>query len=219
MHLTQLNRFKAAGIHFGISLAIFIALVIMVFTVWYPGILSKVDTGWHRALLLIAGVDLVLGPLLTLIVFNPAKKSLRFDLAVIAIAQLSALVAGLYTVHTTRPLALYTALPAAGFDTLYAHQVNPETRAFLSHSDNKLFYYAPDNNFTPFGAASLEQITPADLHSTTAAEFAAFMKQSTPDGLLEKDGAYTIPQGQSGKNLVLLEKNGQLREIQIATGD
>ena len=216
MHLASVNRFQAAGIHFGISFAIFIALVIMVFTVWYPGILSQVDTGWHRALLLIAGVDLVLGPLLTLIVFNPAKKSLKFDLSVIAIAQLSALVAGLYTVHTTRPLALYTALPAAGFDTLYAHQVNPEMRAFLGHSDNKIFYYAPDGQFIPFGPASLEQLKPSELHPTIAPEFAAFMQQSTPDGLLEKDGAYTIPQGKGGRNQIMLEKNGQLRSIQIA---
>jgi hypothetical protein len=216
MLISRLNRFQAAGIHFGISFGIFLVCLVLVFTVWYPGILSQVDDGWHRALLLIAGVDLVLGPLLTLIVFNPAKKSLKFDLSVIAIAQLAALIAGLYTVHTTRPLALYTALPPAGFDTLYANQVNAETRAFLQASANKLYYYAPDGNFDPFGPATLEQIQPADLHVTTNSGFADFMHKSTPEGMLDKDGAYAIHQGAKQQNTLLIEKDGTLRSIETA---
>jgi hypothetical protein len=31
--------------------------------------------------MILLGVDVVLGPLITLIIFNPKKKSLRFDLA------------------------------------------------------------------------------------------------------------------------------------------
>jgi hypothetical protein len=38
------------------------------------------------ALLLVPGVDVVLGPIIVLIVFNPAKKYLRLDLAIIAVA-------------------------------------------------------------------------------------------------------------------------------------
>jgi hypothetical protein len=216
MIITRLNRFQAAGIHFGISFGIFLVCLVLVFTVWYPGILSQVDDGWHRALLLIAGVDLVLGPLLTLIVFNPAKKSLKFDLSVIAVTQLAALIAGLYTVHTTRPLALYTALPAAGFDTLYANQVNAETRAFLQASANKLYYYAPDGNLNPFGPKTPDQIKPADLHATTNSGFADFMHKSTPEGMLDKDGAYAIGQGPTRQNTLLIEKDGTLRSIQTA---
>jgi hypothetical protein len=216
MLITRLSRFQAAGIHFGISFGIFLICLALVFTVWYPGILSQVDDGWHRALLLIAGVDLVLGPLLTLIIFNPAKKSLKFDLSVIVIIQLAALVAGLYTVHTTRPLALYTALPPAGFDTLYANQVNAETRNFLQSSANKLYYYAPDGNINPFELAAINQIKPTELHATTDSGFAEFMQKSTPEGMLDKDGAYAIHQGAKQQNTLLIEKDGTLRSIETA---
>ena len=51
--------------------------------VWYPQPYFAAMGGATLILLLI-GVDVVIGPLITLIVFDPKKKSLRFDLAVIA---------------------------------------------------------------------------------------------------------------------------------------
>ena len=45
-------------------------------------------------ILLMIGVDVVIGPLLTLIVFDPKKKHLKFDLVVIAALQLAALAYG-----------------------------------------------------------------------------------------------------------------------------
>jgi hypothetical protein len=53
--------------------------------------------------LLILVVDTSLGPLITLIIFNPKKKSLEFDLAVIAMLQLCALIYGVHTVFIARP--------------------------------------------------------------------------------------------------------------------
>jgi hypothetical protein len=49
------------------------------------------------------GVDLVLGPLLTLILFKPGKWGLKFDLCVIALLQLAALIYGLTTIYSERP--------------------------------------------------------------------------------------------------------------------
>ena len=54
-------------------------------------------------MLILIGVDVVLGPLLTLVVFNPAKKSLRIDLAVIAALQVAALVYGISVIAQARP--------------------------------------------------------------------------------------------------------------------
>lgn len=48
--------------------------------------------------LILLAVDVCLGPLLTLVVYKPAKKTLVFDLTVIALLQLSALGYGLYAV-------------------------------------------------------------------------------------------------------------------------
>jgi hypothetical protein len=62
----------------------------LMLAVWYPQHYFAAMGGTTLILLLI-GVDVVIGPLITLIVFDPKKKSLRFDLAVIAVLQLGAL--------------------------------------------------------------------------------------------------------------------------------
>ena len=53
-------------------------------------------------------VGLVLGPALTLIVFNHLKqrKEILFDLSIIAVIQITALIWGGFTVYTQRPIAL-----------------------------------------------------------------------------------------------------------------
>ena len=60
-----MSRFSAFSIHFGISLLIFAALSAVILLVWYPGYFFELDGGWE-GLRIIIGVDLVLGPLLTL---------------------------------------------------------------------------------------------------------------------------------------------------------
>jgi hypothetical protein len=149
MHLAGMNRYQAFGIHFGISLLIFIGLVGMVLFIWYPGILKEVDESWKQALIMIAGVDLVLGPLLTLIVFNPIKKSLKMDLSVIAVAQIAALIAGTYTVHQARPVALYVSFPPAGFEILTANTLTTETQLFLSETEHPFYYYSGSDLLGP----------------------------------------------------------------------
>ena len=53
---------------------------------------------------IIIAVDLVLGPLLTLIVFKAGKPGLKFDLAVIGLFQSVCLIAGTWVVYQERPL-------------------------------------------------------------------------------------------------------------------
>jgi len=84
--LTSLNRFQAAGIHLAISVVVAAAVLAALLLVWYPQPYFRLAGGAGLMMILI-GVDVVIGPLLTLVVFNPAKKSLRLDLAVIAQAR------------------------------------------------------------------------------------------------------------------------------------
>lgn len=97
-----ISRFKASGIHLLISGLIAAAVVIVMLTLWYPEPYFEV-AGAKHLLLLIAGVDVVIGPLITLVIFDTKKKSLKFDLAVVAILQLAALGFGLYTMFQARP--------------------------------------------------------------------------------------------------------------------
>ena len=74
---------------------------------WYPGVLFEAEGGWS-GIKLMAAIQLVLGPSLTLIVFNhtKAKKEIVFDLSVIAIVQISALIWGGLQVYSVRPVAM-----------------------------------------------------------------------------------------------------------------
>jgi hypothetical protein len=101
------ERFKAAGIHLGLSAVIFAVALYLILVEWYPGFHFGVDGGW-RGVQIMAGVDLVLGPTLTLIIFNPfkARRLIVFDLSCIAAAQLAALAWGFYAVHSQRPVAV-----------------------------------------------------------------------------------------------------------------
>ncbi len=99
------SRWTAFAIHLALSAAIFVVLAAIIIFFWYPGFLFQTDGGW-QGIRLIAGIDLVLGPLLTLIVYNKGKKSLKADLSVIAAIQFSALFAGTYLVYQERPIAV-----------------------------------------------------------------------------------------------------------------
>ena len=103
----RMSRRKAAGIHLGLSLLLAAFAALLVFVVWYPYPYRAISGG-SQLFLLVVAVDVVMGPLLTLTVFNPQKplKELRVDLALIAMLQLAALGYGLWTVAVARPVHL-----------------------------------------------------------------------------------------------------------------
>ncbi len=109
-----MNRWKASGLHFLISLVIFCVLLAIILVVWYPGLLFELNGGWE-GLRIVIGVDLVLGPLLTLIVFKVGKPSLKFDLAAIAVFQAVCLLGGVWVVYQERPVVL-----VFEFDSIYS---------------------------------------------------------------------------------------------------
>ena len=97
------SRWEAFGIHLLLSSLVLLAVAAVVIFFWYPGEFGKL--GGLFGLKIITGVDVVLGPLLTLIVFNKAKKNLKWDLTAIGFIQLSALGYGLWAVELGRPIA------------------------------------------------------------------------------------------------------------------
>jgi len=126
MKLTSLNRWKAAGIHLGLSALIASTVVAIMLLVWYPPPYFDVMGGLGLMKILV-GVDVTLGPLLTLIIFNPEKKSLKFDLSVIAALQIGALAYGVWVMFEARPV--YAAFAMDRFDVVSANQLEPEDLA------------------------------------------------------------------------------------------
>lgn len=89
--------------HLLISSIIALASLYLVFYVWYPSPFD-IALGVGHIILIMLAIDVTLGPLLTLILAKEGKKNLKFDLAIIAIIQLSALFYGLYSVEKGRPV-------------------------------------------------------------------------------------------------------------------
>ena len=96
-------RLRAAGIHLGLSSVAAAVIVACVLWLWYPGALASVH-GVHTMLILLLGVDLVLGPALTFLVFDRRKKSLPMDLAIIVTLQIIAMAYGVHVIQQGRPI-------------------------------------------------------------------------------------------------------------------
>ncbi len=100
-------KFKATAIHLALSGVIFAILLYLILFHWYPGPWFAIDGGWQGVRIVIF-VDMVLGPALTFMVFNPNKTrlALGIDFGFIAVVQTCALIWGIYAVHSQRPLAI-----------------------------------------------------------------------------------------------------------------
>lgn len=104
-----------------IAAAVFVLMLLL----WYkPPLFSAV--GGQQVLLILLGVDVSLGPLITLIIFDPQKsrKALTFDLAVICILQISALIYGVNVVFQARPA--FIVFSKNSFDLVTANMLSKE---------------------------------------------------------------------------------------------
>ncbi|MEZ0469288.1 hypothetical protein [Luteimonas salinilitoris] len=121
-----MNRWKASASHFGLSLLVIGGIAITAFLLWYPYALYRVAS-LDRILLVMLGIDLTAGPLLTLILYRPGKRGLKFDLAVVAIAQLAFLAYGLHTLWSSRPVFL-VGTPET-FTVVFANEIDDQDLA------------------------------------------------------------------------------------------
>lgn len=97
-------KFSAAAKHGLVTLLVAAATYMLVFHIWYPDIFSRLMPG-AKLFLLVLGVEVALGPCMSLIIFNPtkSKRELIIDYTVIGIIQLSALIYGVLSVVDSRP--------------------------------------------------------------------------------------------------------------------
>lgn len=102
-----MNRYKAAAVHLAISAALATAVISLLYFLWFPQPYF-IAAGATRLVVILMGVDVGIGPLLTLIVVSPkkSKRLLKLDLLVIATLQFSALVYGVHIIAQSRPVFL-----------------------------------------------------------------------------------------------------------------
>jgi hypothetical protein len=106
-HTLFAKRLKAAAVHLGISLCVALLAAVVVIGIWYPWPF-RIVSGGQELFFLVVTVDVILGPLLTLAVFNvqKSKRELATDLSIIGAIQLAALAYGLYTAAIARPVVI-----------------------------------------------------------------------------------------------------------------
>lgn len=130
-------------VHLAASGVIFILLSALIYFSLYPGVLFTTDGG-VQGIKIIAGIDLVIGPLLTLIIFNPKKEKLKQDLTIILTLQIGLLIAGMYLVYHSRPIAVIFSdgkYHTMSKDSFAMHQL--DYRTIATHPFQPTYYIIP----------------------------------------------------------------------------
>lgn len=96
------NRFKIFLSHLCISCLIALLVIGLVFFIWYPSPLASA-VGVIQIFLMLLVIDVIVGPLLGWLVYKEGKKTLKFDLTVIIVIQITALCYGVYSIEQGRP--------------------------------------------------------------------------------------------------------------------
>ncbi len=141
-----MNKIKAAGLHFTLSLLVIGGFIVFLNYFWYQNLVRV--TGVVEPLKLLVLIDVVLGPLLTFIVYKKGKRTLKFDLAVIVLMQLSAFVYGAYTIYQGKPSWLV--FNANAFEVVYAKEIKSAPTGLENNSifSRPKLAYIPYHNQT-----------------------------------------------------------------------
>lgn len=97
------KRIKFFLSHLIISLLIALIIVGVVFLIWYPTPLGKA-VGLTEVFVMLITIDIIIGPLLSLLIYKEDKKNLKIDLSMIIFIQISALIYGVYSIEQGRPV-------------------------------------------------------------------------------------------------------------------
>ena len=175
-------RLKVAGIHLLISALVALIGIGLVFWVWHPNPLQKA-VGVTHIFLMMLGIDVVLGPLLTLLVASSKeKKTLKFDLSVIAAVQLAAYLYGMHSIAVSRPV--YIAFDKLRFEVVQADSVVRATDKTIlpEYQSNPLF--APQwVSVRPYkDAAEQNQRTMLEMQEGISPSMMADLYQPLNDG-------------------------------------
>lgn len=138
MLFKEVNRWKAAMIYLGLSAVVATTIVGLMLLLWYPRPYFEA-MGGPTLVLLLVGVDVVLGPIIMLVIFNPAKKYLKLDLAIVALLQFAALTYGCYVMFEARPV--YSVFAVDRFEVIAANEIDSEALSNATLAEFKTLPY------------------------------------------------------------------------------
>ena len=117
------EKFVAASWHFLVTLFFAACAAALIFWVWFPDPLQTMLGGW-KLFGLVVGCDLILGPLISLVIFNSKKsrRELTMDYSIVAAVQLAALIYGVSVVANARPI--YIVFSADRLEVITANEID-----------------------------------------------------------------------------------------------
>lgn len=121
-----MNRWKAFALHLLLSLVVISGVAAAALLVWFPHGLYRIS-GLDRLMIVMLCIDVVAGPILTLLVYKKGKPSLRMDLAIVGLVQAAFLGYGLHTLWQSRPVFLVAS--DVRFNLVFASEIDPQELA------------------------------------------------------------------------------------------
>lgn len=96
------EKIKASLYHFLFSIILTGSALGLILSHFYPSVFFEIENPYD-ALKVLIPADIIIGPVLTFIIYKKGKSGLKFDLTVIIICQLIAMSYGCWTIYKTRP--------------------------------------------------------------------------------------------------------------------
>lgn len=192
MHFISHIKYSArwAMLHGCISLVVALMSAVLVFWVWYPSpYLSILQVGEIYGLLLV--VDVVCGPLLTMILVNPKKsrKERWLDLSLVGLLQIIALLYGMHSVWQARPVAV--AFEVDRLVLVTANEIQTEALHLAPENMKKLPWAGV------FQVATRQALSSEERLETTLVGLAGISPGMRPDWWLPWDVARPAIQAQA----------------------
>lgn len=168
--------------HLVVSALVSLCAVLWVFFVWYPTPLGKA-VGLTSIFLMMVAIDVIIGPLLSFVVYKEGKKTLKMDLVIIALLQLSALCYGMFQIAQGRPV--WIVYNVDRFELVRYHEIY---EGAIDKADPK---YRQPTWFTPKYVATAFATDPAERGDNTLEEVVAGISLAQrPERYVEIDKAY-----------------------------
>ncbi|PID63226.1 MAG: hypothetical protein CR974_02180 [Gammaproteobacteria bacterium] len=135
------DKLRAFALHFLVSLLVISLTAYVIFFVWYPapfyGLYDVKLVFW-----LLFGIDVIVGPMLTFLVYKKYKKTLKMDLTVIVVIQIVAFVIGIHSIAKARPAWLL-------IDKQVIYAISPATLSENAKTDMPLSALLKQNWLKP----------------------------------------------------------------------
>lgn len=162
-----MTRYRAAGLHLLISVAVVGAITLAIYLLWFPYGLIRI-AGMDRLLVTMLCVDIVAGPLLTCVVFKAGDPCTPHDLTVIGVLQAAFMAYALHTAWISRPVFLVWSVDRAYL--VFANEIEPKHLA-----DGAM----PQTRALPWAGPREYAIVLPKEHEPRAAVFVDLIKKQT----------------------------------------